>query len=107
MTTWEITDPVDCLTTQQFPGLVEENFPMLYPWIMVSSENNVQLWERNPYYHKVDAEGKQLPYIDYIQNTLVEDVEMVQMKVITGGNPPPLTTSPFTGKTARRPTSIP
>ena len=84
VTTWEITDPVDCLTTQQFPGLVEENFPMLYPWIMVSSENNVQLWERNPYYHKVDADGKQLPYIDYIQNTLVEDVEMVQMKVITG-----------------------
>lgn len=84
LTTWEITDPGDCLTTQMFPGLVEEDFPQLYPWIMVSSTNDVQLWERNPYYHKVDSAGNQLPYIDYLQNALVQDVEMVQLKVMTG-----------------------
>ncbi len=84
LTTWEITDPNDCLTTQMFPGLVEENFPQLYPWIMVSSASDVQTWERNPYYHKVDSEGNQLPYIDYLQNSLVQDVEMVQLQVMTG-----------------------
>ena len=51
LTTWEITDPNDCLTTEMFPGLVEEDFPQLYPWVMVSSASDVQLWERNPYYH--------------------------------------------------------
>ena len=84
LTTWEITDPMDCLTTQTFPGLIDEDIPQLYPWVMVSNESNVQLWARNPYYHKVDADGNQLPYIDYVQNSLVENAEMVQMKVITG-----------------------
>ena len=84
LTTWEITDPTDCLTTQTFPGLIDADFPQLYPWVMVSSENNVQVWERNPYYHKVDIAGNQLPYIDRLQNSLVEDVEMTQMQVMTG-----------------------
>ncbi|MGI6238439.1 MAG: ABC transporter substrate-binding protein [Christensenellales bacterium] len=84
LSTWEITDPNDCLTTQMFPGLIDEDFPQLYPWIMVSSANDVQLWERNPYYHKIDSAGNQLPYIDYLQNSLVQDVEMVQLEVMTG-----------------------
>lgn len=84
LTTWEITDPNDCLTTQMFPGLAQEDFPQLYPWIMVSSANDVQTWERNPYYHKVDSAGNQLPYIDSLQNSLVQDVEMVQLQVVSG-----------------------
>ena len=59
--------------------------PILYPWVMVSDESNVQTWERNAYYHKVDIAGNQLPYFDYITNKLVEDVQMVQVEVI-GGN---------------------
>ena len=84
LTTWEITDPIDCLTTKMFPDLVEEDFPVLYPWVMVSDESNVQTWERNAYYHKVDIAGNQLPYFDYITNELVEDVQMVQVEVIGG-----------------------
>ena len=84
LTAWEITDPMDCLTTQTFPGLVDEDFPQLYPWTMVTNENNVQTWERNPYYHVVDDEGNQLPYIDYLQNSLVESGELVQMKTMAG-----------------------
>ena len=84
VTTWEITDPTDCLTSKYFAGLIDKDFPVLYPWIMVSDENNVQTWSRNPYYHKVDTFGNQLPYIDGVRNTLVESVEMTQMQVITG-----------------------
>ena len=84
MTNWELTDPTDALTSQNFSGLIDTDFPHLYPWIMTGSSSGVTTWERNPYYFKVDAEGNQLPYIDYVTSTLVEDMEMVQMKYISG-----------------------
>ena len=81
----ELTDSSVMLTSRTFKDAgLTQNIPVLHPWIMVSDENNVVTWERNPYYHKVDAEGQQLPYCDYITNVLVEDQEMLQMKVITG-----------------------
>jgi peptide/nickel transport system substrate-binding protein len=39
---------------------------------------------RNPFYWKVDTAGNQLPYIDQIDFTLVENDEVVTAKVITG-----------------------
>ena len=84
MTNWELTDPTDALTNVTFKGLIEDNFPHLYPWIMESNDNGVTTWVRNPYYFKVDADGNQLPYFDYVVSTLVEDMEMVQMKYMSG-----------------------
>ena len=81
----ELTDPSVMMTSVTFADAgLTENLPVLHPWIMVSNDNNVITWERNPYYFKVDAEGNQLPYCDYITNVLVENQEMLQMKVITG-----------------------
>ena len=51
---------------------------------MISSANGLTTWERNPYYHKVDANGQQLPYVDYLTSKLVENMEMVQMSYISG-----------------------
>lgn len=42
------------------------------------------LYERNPYYWKVDTEGNQLPYIDRILVKKVEDIEMYTAKIVTG-----------------------
>ncbi len=84
MTNWELTDPNDALTSVFFAGLIDQNFPVLYPWVMQNSDGGVTTWERNPYYHKVDADGQQLPYVDYVTSTLVEDMEMVQLKYMTG-----------------------
>jgi peptide/nickel transport system substrate-binding protein len=84
MTNWELTDPTDALTSVKFEGLLDQNFPHLYPWIMTSYGNGVTEWARNPYYFKVDADGNQLPYIDYVTSTLTEDMEMVQMRYISG-----------------------
>jgi len=42
------------------------------------------LFERNPYYWKVDPEGNQLPYIDYIHVELVEDLETRKLRVAQG-----------------------
>lgn len=60
-------------------------FPTLNPWISVPSETTgVKVFDRNPYYWKVDTEGKQLPYIDRIVSVQVEDVEMVNQRVLAG-----------------------
>lgn len=60
-------------------------YPTLNPWISVASDSpNTKIFERNPYYYKVDTEGKQLPYIDKIISQQVEDVEAVNLKVMTG-----------------------
>ncbi len=40
--------------------------------------------ERNPYYWKVDPEGKQLPYIDSVQFDVVENADLLNMKAVAG-----------------------
>ena len=61
------------------------DYPGLYPWVVKTSGTpNVLVWERNPYYFKVDTKGQQLPYFDKLQSTQQENVEMVNMKVVTG-----------------------
>lgn len=71
-TNWEMTNPL-CV-----------NYPALNPWIGAPADQGVLKFERNPYYYKVDTEGKQLPYIDTIISTQMENVEMVNVKVVTG-----------------------
>jgi peptide/nickel transport system substrate-binding protein len=84
-TNWELTDPTDQLTNVNFADAgATQSFPVLYGWVMKSSEGGITTWERNPYYFKVDAAGNQLPYIDRITSTLVEDMQMVQLKYTTG-----------------------
>ncbi|WJH34368.1 ABC transporter substrate-binding protein [Paenibacillus sp. CC-CFT747] len=51
---------------------------------MTKYTENMASYERNPYYFKVDTAGNQLPYIDRIQSTLVQDIEMVGLKTIAG-----------------------
>ncbi len=84
MTNWELTDPNDALTSVYFEGLIESDFPHMYPWIMIKFENGITTFERNPYYFKVDTDGQQLPYVDYLTSTLVEDMEMVQFTYMSG-----------------------
>jgi peptide/nickel transport system substrate-binding protein len=61
------------------------DLPVLMPWRMTSPINTPN-WviERNPYYYAVDTEGNQLPYIDKIQFTLGENLEVVNLRAIAG-----------------------
>jgi peptide/nickel transport system substrate-binding protein len=61
------------------------DLPVLMPWKMTSPINTPN-WvvERNPYYYAVDTEGNQLPYIDKIQFTLGENLEVVNLRAIAG-----------------------
>jgi len=70
---WDMTNP-RCV-----------DFPGLYPWIPKASGNpSLLTWERNPYYFKVDSKGQQLPYIDKIVSQQVENVEMLNLKLLAG-----------------------
>ncbi len=46
--------------------------PTLQPWMNASAGNSSRnLFVRNPYYHRVDSKGTQLPYIDIVEMTVV------------------------------------
>ncbi len=64
----------------QTPG-----YPCLMAWCLKEyTPGESWLWERNPYYWKVDPEGNQLPYIDYVHVELVEDPEVRLLNVSQG-----------------------
>lgn len=59
--------------------------PTLGPWKTVRPINNpVWLLERNPYFYGVDSAGNQLPYIDRVQLTLGEDLEVINLRAMAG-----------------------
>lgn len=53
---------------------MSENSPLEDPYFMV----------RNPYYHAVDTEGNQLPYIDRVQHSLFESNETLNLWIAQG-----------------------
>jgi len=60
-------------------------YPSLAPWIIVQNpQEGLHIWERNPYYWKVDQSGNQLPYIDNLRNDYVTTNELVIQKIIQG-----------------------
>jgi len=70
---------------QQTTVQVLGNFPpSLSPFVCVSKTQTKLIWERNPYYWKVDSEGNQLPYIDRIICEHVPDKELINGKIISG-----------------------
>jgi len=61
------------------------DYPVLNPWKPVLYEAGKRiLLERNPYYYAVDTEGNQLPYIDAVDTTYVENAEVGKLKVLGG-----------------------
>ena len=62
------------------------DYPVLYAWRTVSwdASKGVLIAERNPYYWKVDTEGNQLPYIDRVEVSIVQDAKLIPLKVIAG-----------------------
>lgn len=59
--------------------------PTLGPWKTVQPINT-QVWllERNPFYYAVDNTGNQLPYIDKVQLSLVQDLEVINLRAMAG-----------------------
>lgn len=61
-------------------------FPTLGAWILVEApaEEGRAVADRNPYYWKVDPEGRQLPYIDRVISPLVENEELMLLQATNG-----------------------
>ena len=75
--------------TEKFPSTgnmyTNLDLPVLTPWKTVEFVASQRLVaERNPYYWKVDTDGKQLPYIDKIVLTQVEDPRVIPLKIVGG-----------------------
>lgn len=59
--------------------------PVLNPWMPVEYEPGTRMkLERNPYYYAVDTAGNQLPYIDFIDVTFIENAEVGKLRVLAG-----------------------
>lgn len=59
--------------------------PVITPWIWKTNISSpVMILERNPYYWKVDTEGNQLPYIDYVHFDFVDNVEVLNLRAVNG-----------------------
>lgn len=83
----QVKDWIQLHQKKDRPGTNDEltiGYPKLYPWLLVTSTQQQQVYERNPYYFKVDPTGNQLPYIDKIEVTFVQDSEALNLKFISG-----------------------
>jgi peptide/nickel transport system substrate-binding protein len=60
--------------------------PLLYPFVITQplGTGTTILLERNPYYWKVDPQGRQLPYIDNIVGTSYQDNEARTLAMLNG-----------------------
>jgi peptide/nickel transport system substrate-binding protein len=63
------------------------DLPTLSPWVLETPYDGSTtrvVAKRNPYYWKVDTEGKQLPYIDEIEYQILQTPEVVLLKALGG-----------------------
>jgi peptide/nickel transport system substrate-binding protein len=59
--------------------------PSLSAWVPVEWIRGQRIvYERNPYYHKIDTEGNQLPYADRITFTVIQDPQVILLKFVNG-----------------------
>jgi len=71
---WGYEDPKAFLTETGYYDWLHAPIPTLRAWYPTNDANGDQfVMERNPYFWKTDAEGKQLPYLDRIVATKIQD----------------------------------
>jgi peptide/nickel transport system substrate-binding protein len=59
--------------------------PVINAWRSLNTPlDDPHIMERNPYYHAVDTEGNQLPYIDRIQHSLFQDQQVLNLWIAQG-----------------------
>lgn len=61
-------------------GVLE--YPKFFAWNVIDNpKEGLFMWERNPYYWKVDEEGNQLPYIDTMRFDYAANTEVTKLKI--------------------------
>lgn len=65
--------------------LYQPGTPTLSAWMPVVWERGQRIvYDRNPYYFKVDSAGNQLPYTDRLEFSIIQDPEIILLKFING-----------------------
>ncbi len=65
--------------------IMKPGVPRLSAWVPVEWIRGQRIvYERNPYYYKIDTAGNQLPYADYISFTVIQDPQVILLKFING-----------------------
>lgn len=75
------------LWEQRQNALLNPDRPVLRPWVLVEPFGeglDRVAYERNPFYWKVDPDGKQLPYIDRVEIQLVQDAQVLNLMALDG-----------------------
>jgi len=68
----------------QGPDFVKE-YPIVSPWRIVDlPQEGLYMWERNPFYWKIDLAGNQLPYIDKQRYDYITTTDMAKLKLVQG-----------------------
>jgi peptide/nickel transport system substrate-binding protein len=80
------TEYTDYATFEEKANDYNVERPVMTAWKITEFEpgGTEMVAERNPYYWKVDPDGKQLPYIDRIHFTLVGDNEAINLMAMAG-----------------------
>jgi peptide/nickel transport system substrate-binding protein len=65
--------------------MYQPGIPKLSAWIPVEWIRGQRIvYERNPYYWKVDSAGNQLPYADRLEFTVIPDPQVILLKFMNG-----------------------
>lgn len=65
--------------------ILQPGLPRLSAFVPVQWERGQRLvYDRNPYYHKIDSAGNQLPYADRLEFTVIQDEQVILLKFING-----------------------
>ena len=72
-------------STTNAQRILKPNLPRLTAWVPVEWIRGQRIvYERNPYYWKIDTAGNQLPYADYIEFNVIPDHQVILLKFING-----------------------
>lgn len=80
-------DPVEAWNEFKtlYNNLINPDRPGIGPWIVSEfTEGERVVMHRNPYYWKIDEEGRQLPYVDEVIATYVGDSEVLTLQLASG-----------------------
>jgi peptide/nickel transport system substrate-binding protein len=72
-------------STTRAQTILKPGVPSLSAWVPVEWIRGQRLvYERNPYYFKVDTAGNQLPYADRLVFNVIQDPQVILLKFING-----------------------
>ncbi|MEC0228308.1 ABC transporter substrate-binding protein [Paenibacillus alba] len=82
---WGYEDPKVFLVETGYYDWLHKEIPTLRAWVPKTDPNSDQfIMERNPYFWKTDSKGKQLPYIDRIVATKIQDPSQKLLGKLSG-----------------------